>query len=151
MFRRITTLALVAGLALPSAVQANEAAIGARKALMSLIAFNFAALGGMVQGRTAYDADAAQTAADHLYHLTRFNNPALWPEGSDSASAENTRALPVIWENLEEFTTRFAALQDGAAALQGVAGVDLASLQGAFGGVAGTCQACHQSARAPAP
>lgn len=57
----------------------------------------------------------------------------------------------MIWENLEEFTTRFAALQDGVAAMQTAAGVDLATLQGALGGVAGACQACHQSSRAPAP
>lgn len=92
MFRRITVLALAASLALPAVAQANEAAINARKSLMSLIAFNFGTLGGMAQGRIEYDAEAAQAAADHLYHLTRYNNLALWPEGSDSATAEKIRA-----------------------------------------------------------
>jgi len=155
MFHRLTALALAAGLALPLALphaaQADEAAIGARKAQFQLFAFNLGVLGGMAQGRTAYDAQAAQSAADHLFHLTRHFNAAMWPEGSDNASAENTRALPVIWDNLGEFATRFAALQDGAEAMQTAAGTDLAALQGALGGLGGACQACHQSFRAPAP
>ncbi|MCC5971889.1 MAG: cytochrome c [Pararhodobacter sp.] len=155
MFQRFTALALVAGLALPIALPqaalANEAAIGARKAQFQLFAFNLGVLGGMAQGRVEYDADMAQTAADHLYHLTRHYNPALWPEGSDNANAADTRALPAIWDDLEAFAERYAALQSGAEAMQAAAGTDLASLQGALGGVGGACAACHDNFRAPAP
>ncbi|WP_333830906.1 c-type cytochrome [Pararhodobacter sp.] len=155
MFNRLTAparaLALALPLALPQAAMANEAAIGARKAQFQLFAFNLGVLGSMAQGRTDYDSGAAQAAADHLYHLTRVANPALWPEGSDNATAANTRALPAIWENLEDFAGRYAALQSGAEAMQAAAGTDLASLQGALGALGGACGACHDSYRAPAP
>lgn len=154
-FKRMTAtalaLALALPLALPQAALADEAAIGARKAQFQLFAFNLGVLGSMAQGRVEYDAEAAQRAADHLFHLTRFYNPALWPEGSDNASAENTRALPAIWENLEDFTQRYGALQTGAEAMQAAAGTDLASLQGALGALGGACGACHDNYRAPAP
>lgn len=156
MFNRLTApalaLALALPIALPQAALASEAAIGARKAQFQLFAFNLGVLGSMAQGRIDYDAEAAQNAADHLYHLTRVYNPALWPEGSDNASVgDTTRALPAIWENLEDFAGRFAALQTGAEAMQAVAGTDLASVQGALGAVGGACAACHDNYRAPAP
>jgi len=155
MFKRLTApalaVALALPLALPQAALADDAAIGARKAQFQLFAFNLGVLGGMAQGRMDYDAEAAQQAADHLFHLTRSNNLAMWPEGSDNASVENTRALPAIWENLEDFAQRYGALQTGAEAMQAAAGTDLASLQGALGGLGGACGACHDSYRAPAP
>jgi len=155
MFNRLTAptlaLALALPLALPQAALADDAAIGARKAQFQLFAFNLGVLGGMAQGRMDYDADVAQGAADHLYHLTRQFNPMLWPEGSDNASAENTRALPAIWENLDDFAQRYGALAQAAEAMQTAAGTDLASLQGALGGVGGACAACHDNYRAPAP
>ena len=151
MFNRLTAPVLAAVLALPQAALADEAAIGARKAQFQLFAFNLGVLGGMAQGRVDYDAEVAQTASDHLYHLTRSYNPALWPEGSDNASAQNTRALPAIWDNLEDFAQRYGALQTAAEAMQAAAGTDLASLQGALGGIGGACGACHDNYRAPAP
>lgn len=73
----------------------------------------------------------------------------MWPEGSDNAAATGTRALPAIWEDNAAFLERYVALQDAAAAMQTAAGTDLAALQGALGGLGGTCQACHQQFRAP--
>ncbi|MFN3954893.1 MAG: c-type cytochrome [Pararhodobacter sp.] len=151
MFRRLAAPTLAALLVLPLAAPAfaDDAAITARKGQFQLFAFNLGILGGMAQGRVAYDAERAQMAADHLFNLTRTLNTGLWPEGSDNASAANTRALPVIWANLEEFANRWDALNTGAEAMQAAAGTDLAALQGALGGLGAACQACHQSFRAP--
>ncbi|MCC5988126.1 MAG: cytochrome c [Pararhodobacter sp.] len=150
MFRKFSVLALAAALALPALAPAaaNEAAVKARQSQFTLFAFNLGVLAGMAQGQREYDAATAQTAADNLYHLTRQRQDFMWPEGSDNASIEGTRALPAIWDDLEGFANRYGALQDGIEALQGAAGTDLASLQGALGGAAGACQACHQQFRA---
>ena len=146
---RLSLLAASAvALILPSLALANEA-VGARKAQFALYAYNLGILGPMAQGRVAYDADAAQTAADTLFHLTRIDQAPMWPEGTDNASIEGTRALPAIWADLEGFTARYSALQDAAAQLQSVAGTDLASLQAALGPLGGACAACHQQFRAP--
>ncbi|MCC5999797.1 MAG: cytochrome c [Pararhodobacter sp.] len=149
MIRKLSALGLVAALtsfvALPALSQ--EAAVKARQGQFNLYAFNLGVLAGMAQGNVEYDAEAAQTAADNLFHLTRVDQIAMWPQGSDSASIEGTRALPAIWEDLEGFVSRYNALQTAAEAMQGAAGTDLAALQGALGGLAGTCQACHQQFR----
>jgi cytochrome c556 len=139
-----TAIALI----LPSLAVANEA-VTARKAQFALYAYNLGILAPMAQGRVPYDAERAQTAADTLFHLTRIDQGPLWPEGTDNATIEGTRALPMIWSDLEGFTARYSALQDAAVTLQGVAGTDLASLQGALGPFGGACGACHQQFRAP--
>lgn len=149
MIRKLSALGLVAALtsfvALPALSQ--EAAVKARQGQFNLYAFNLGVLAGMAQGNVEYDAEAAQTAADNLFHLTRVDQIAMWPQGTDNASMEGTRALPAIWEDLEGFVGRYNALQSAAEAMQGAAGTDLATLQGALGGLAGTCQACHQQFR----
>lgn len=150
MFRTISTLAIAAALALPALAPAaaDEAAVKARQAQFTLYSFNLGVLAGMAQGEVEYDSAAAQTAADNLYHLTRHDQGRMWPEGSDNASMEGTRALPGIWEDLEGFANRFNAVQDGAEAMAGVAGESLDAMRGALGGLAGACQACHQEFRA---
>lgn len=149
MLRKIAVLSLAATLSLPAAAWADQTAIAARQGQFQMFAFNLGVLGMMAQGRSPYDAEAAQNAADHLFHLTRHLNLAMWPAGSDSDAMAGTRALPVIWTDLEAFATRFGALQDAAAAMQGAAGDGLPALQGAMGGLAGACAACHQNYRAP--
>lgn len=142
-----TALATLTLFALPAA--ANEGAIKARQGQFQMLALNVATLGGMAQGRVPYDAGQAQEAADNLFHITRNTQLGMWPEGSDNAAATGTRALPAIWEDNAAFLERYVALQDAAAAMQTAAGTDLAALQGALGGLGGTCQACHQLFRAP--
>jgi len=144
MIRHLTLAALLAGLALPAAAQ--ETAVKARQGYMQLLALNLGVVGGMAQGRIDYDATAAQEAADNLYHLTRYSMLGAWPEGT-AAGVAGSRAQAAVWENNADFLARYAALQAGAEAMQAAAGTDLAALQGAMGGLAGACQACHQSYR----
>jgi cytochrome c556 len=144
------TLTLALTLALPGAAladEAAEAALKARQSLMSLIAYNLGPMAQMAQGRIDYDAAAAQAAADNLHGLTRHSQERLWPEGTANGEREGSRALPAVWENLEEFAMRYATLQDATTALQAVAGDGLQAVQGALGGVGGACRDCHQTYR----
>ncbi len=152
MTRTLTGLGLAAALttALALPALADNPAVEARQGQFKLYSFNVGVLAGMAQGEMEYDAEMAQTAADNLYHLTRHDQSRLWPEGTDNESIDNTRALPAIWDDLEGFANRFGALQEAAATMQDAAGTDLASLQGALGGLGGACQACHQEFRGPA-
>ncbi|MGP9790006.1 c-type cytochrome [Roseinatronobacter sp. NSM] len=136
-------------LALPAMAQ-DHPEIGQRQGQFNLIVHNFAVLGGMAQGRVDYDAALAQTAADNLFHVTRHDQSRLWPEGTDAQSVEGTRALPAIWENLDDFVGKFVALQTAAENVQAVAGDGLDTLRPAVGALGGTCQACHQTYRAEA-
>lgn len=146
MYRQLAATA-VATLALALPLAASDAAITARKAQMSAFGQNLGVLATMAQGRAPYDAAAAQAAADTMFTLTRADLGALFPEGSAQGEAANTRALPAIWANGGDFLARYAALQAGAEAMQAAAGTDLAALQGALGGLAGSCQACHSQYR----
>ena len=148
MFRPLAAASLILALAAPAAL-ANEGAIKARQGQFQMLALNLGVLGTMAQGRMPYDAALAQEAADNLFHLSRNSQLGMWPEGSDNGAAAGTRALPTIWSNNADFLTAYAALQSGAEAMQAAAGTDLAALQGAMGGLAGSCQACHQQFRAP--
>ncbi len=141
------TFALGAMLATP-VIADEDPAIEARQGQFKLFSHNFAVVGGMAQGRMEYDAEMAQTAADNLYHLTRVDQGRLWPEGTDTESVEGTRALPSIWEDLDDFVAKFVALQEAAENLQAVAGEGLDEMRAGVGQVGQTCQACHEANRA---
>lgn len=138
--------ALAGGAVAQSAV---EGAIKARKAQMTLFAFNLGPLGAMAKGEAPYDAAAASAAAGNLAKLASMNLAAYFPEGSARGQVEGTRALPAIWENGADVMAKVAALNEATAALSAAAGTDLASLQAALGPVGQACGACHQAYRAP--
>lgn len=140
-------LALVTGAGAAFADPIRDA-IDARQAQFTLFAYNIGPLVQMAQGNIDYDAAVAQSSADNLGALTHTHQDRLWPEGSDNASVGDTRALPSIWEDLEDFAEKFSALREATAALQDAAGEDLASLQGALGPVGNACSACHEANRA---
>lgn len=141
-----TTLGLVTFAT--AALADTDPAVEARQSQFKLFAHNLAVLGPMVQGQMEYDAEAAQTAADNLFHLTRHDQGRMWPEGTDTASIDGTRALPDIWEDFDSFVDRFVALQGAAESLQGVAGDGLDALRPAVGQLGAACGACHDDFRA---
>jgi cytochrome c556 len=143
--------ALLAGGALLAQEKASpaETAHEAREAQMHLQAISMGQLGPMAQGETEYDAAVAQAAADNLDHLAQMlDAPFYWTPGSAQGEVEGSRALPAIWENMEDVNAKITAFQEAAAQLQSAAGTDLASLQGAIGGVGQTCGSCHDAYRA---
>lgn len=145
-YKTLYGAALVAAFAAPALAQ-DMNAVEARQGQFKLYGHNIAVLGGMAQGRMDYDAEMAQTAADNLFHLTRHDQSRLWPEGTDSSMVMETRAKAEIWENLDDFTAKFVALQEASAALQGVAGDGLEALRPAVGAVGASCGACHEDYR----
>ena len=92
---------------------------------------------------------AGAAAANLAAVASQTQEPYVWVEGTDNASAQNTRALPAIWENMDDFAAKYADLQAATVALSDAAGTDLASLQGALGAVGGACSACHDAYRQP--
>lgn len=135
------------GAAAAATAQEFEPNIRARQGTMRIQAFNVGILANMARGNTEYDAEAAQIAADNLVALTAINPRGYWPEGSDNASVENTRALPVIWEDQAGFGNRWQAYGAAAMEMQGAAGGGLEALRGAMGALGGACGACHDDYR----
>lgn len=145
-FKAVSGAALAIAVATPVLAQ-DMKAVEARQGQFKLYSHNLAVLGGMAQGKMDYDAGMAQTAADNLFHVTRHDQSRLWPEGTSSFIVDGTRAKPEIWENLDDFTAKFVAMQDATAALQGVAGDGLDALRPAVGAVGQACGACHEDYR----
>ncbi len=122
-------------------------AVKARQSHMQLYAHNLGILGGMAQGKMDYNAEAASAAASNLSALANLNQASYWPEGTDNATIEGTKALPAIWADFPGVMEVSAGLVEATAAMNDVAGTDLASLQGAMGPLGDACSACHREYR----
>jgi cytochrome c556 len=108
LFRPFLTLSLIISCALPAFAEGEvDAAIKARKAQMTLFAFNLGPLGAMAKGTLPYDADMATKAATNLAILAKMDQSGIWLEGTDQMSAENTRALPDIWEKMRRMRCKW--------------------------------------------
>lgn len=149
---KLAASAIAAGLLLTTGAayaQDAGAAIKARQGQFRIMALNIGVLGGMAKGEIDYDAELAQIAADNLVAVSTINQMVNWPEGSDNASVENTRALPVIWENLPDVVSKWEDFGTAATAMQAAAGTGVEGIQGAIGQLGGSCKACHDDYRAP--
>ncbi|WP_147115312.1 cytochrome c, partial [Tateyamaria sp. syn59] len=122
-------LAAVASMAMAQQVE-PERAHNLRNGHMHLLGLNIGVLGAMAKGEQEYDADAAAAAAANIAALASIDQRLYWPEGSSSEDLEDSRALPAIWENMDDFTAQNEDLHEAAMTMEGAAGTDLASLQG---------------------
>jgi cytochrome c556 len=126
--------------------------IKARQSFMQVYAFNIGILGAMAKGETDYDADLAKASADNLLSAARMNNGAMWPKGSDIATAGNenlTRAKAVIWASFPQVAEKHQALTDAATKMAAEAGNGIDAIRANIGAVGGGCKGCHDDFRAP--
>lgn len=137
------------------AASADEGAFGlelsARQGNMAYRALQLGVLGAMAKGEAAYDAEAAQRAADNLLAAATMDASMLWPQGSDSdALPDESEALPAIWAEGSDIGAKVQAMTDAASAMQAAAGTGLEPLQAAMNAVGGACGGCHKAFRKPA-
>ena len=143
----VLTASLVSGFALADGHIEN--AIKARKAQMTLYAFNIGVLGAMAKGEAEYNAETAAGAANNLLAAAKLDGSQMWPQGSDSeAMPGKTRALPDIWATYPKVVEKQKAFIQALEALAPAAGKDLQSLQGAMKAVGAGCGGCHKPFRA---
>lgn len=144
----------VATLALAAPLPAQEAGpfdaeITARQGIMAYRAINLGVLGAMAKGEAAYDASAAQTAADNLVSAARLDTSMLWPQGSDNSANPMSRADAKAWTAEANLGEKNQAFMTAAEAMQGAAGNGLDALKAAIGPLGEACGACHKAARIP--
>jgi cytochrome c556 len=100
--------------------------------------------GGLLRAAMRASGDEAVAAATTM--LQNFTNlPALFREGS---TASNSKALPLIWENWEDFKARFD--EDAKHAAEAVAAAkanDAAAYGAALQAIGQSCSSCHQMYR----
>ncbi len=100
--------------------------------------------GGLLRGAMRASGDDAIAAANTM--LQNFTNlPELFREGSTAA---NSKALPLIWENWDDFRARFD--EDAKHAAEAVAAAqagDAAAYGTALQAIGQSCGSCHQMYR----
>lgn len=145
----LATAALVAGAAIAESHAETPPAVGARKAQMQLYAFNLGTLGAMAQGNMDYDADAATAAAGNIVKLSTLAAGPMWAPGTGADAVETSRALPAIWENMDDVISKAMALNEAAMAMETAAAEGLEPLQAAMKDLGAACGACHKEYREP--
>jgi cytochrome c556 len=140
---------VIAATAAPAVADVVEDSIKARRGFFTMLGMAVEPLGAMARGEADYDPGAAQGHADDLAALAGYRFAGLFPEGSSNADrAGETRALPAIWANADDFQSKAADLIQAIAGVQAAAPEGRAALAPALGALGGTCRACHQSYRA---
>jgi cytochrome c556 len=135
-------------LSVSSLVYAHSGATGVVKSRMDMmgdVAKSMKIIGQMIKGATAYDPDTAKSAALEIRAHSRMFG-GLFPEGSTKHPSE---ALPVIWEDWEEFIQLFDQMEVASEKLSAL--VSTASkadeLKFQFATLGKTCASCHEKFR----
>lgn len=138
----LTLAALILGFA--GMASGADDPIKTRQALMKSIGPDLRAVIEMVKGETEFDGAVAQKAMQKVADDAKVL-PTLFPPGSGVGS----NALPLIWEEFDEFKAIYAKLQaDAESGVKAAAANDLEGLKTAFSAVGDDCSACHQKYRA---
>jgi len=152
MLKALVTAVSIIGFGLavaaPAAAQDAEHAVKARKGILQNYAWHFGPLVAMARGDIEYDAERAARHAQLLDELVPFLLPELFVEGSSSAERNDTRALPVIWEDLDGFIEKYEAMAAEVTQLAAVAGDGHGELAPQVVRTGESCGACHDDYRA---
>ncbi|MEH6834053.1 MULTISPECIES: c-type cytochrome [Falsihalocynthiibacter] len=126
-----------------------KAAVEARQENMKQRGKELGALGAMLKGEVAYDAAAAQAAADALLATVTADQSGFWLPGTDSDTFPGSRAMPAIWAEGSKAGEEGAALVVAAEAMVATAGQGVDGIKASMGGVGAACSSCHKAYRAP--
>lgn len=145
----IGRLALAAALATaPTAVEAQDdhsAVIEYRQSIMQSFRTHMGGVRAALANTVPMDHAANHAVAFHEMARSLAN---AFPEGSTSP---DSRALPAIWQNRNDFMNKVSAIQSATSDLVDAAEAgDSEAVGAALEGVQGTCRACHTDYRGPA-
>jgi cytochrome c556 len=117
-----------------------------RKAVYQAIAWNFAPMSAMAQGKIPYDAKEFEMRAQRVAALTPMLSESYSP---DTQSVPGSKAKAELWSNRADFDAKMKDLVDRSATLAAVAKTgDAAKSKAAFLDTAQTCKACHDKYKA---
>ncbi|MEE4278004.1 MAG: cytochrome c [Halieaceae bacterium] len=144
--------ATVAGLAIASASLAfahsskDEPMQAYRQSYFALVAMNFGPIGAMLKGDMPWDDAQLKAFADNVAGMATVDVARAFGPGSDKGM---TRAKPEIWENTDDFLSKYDDFKSAAAGLATAAATgDKAVIGEAFKKTGGTCKSCHDEYKA---
>ena len=144
--RRTSALALlITSVVFAGAVQAQaakpEQVLKYRKALYSVIGWNFGPMSAMSQGKVPFNAAEFARRAERVAAVAPMLSEAFPPE---SKGVANSELKPEMWANRADFDAKMQDLVERSAALATVAKAgDFEKSKAAFLQTAQTCKACH--------
>ncbi len=148
----IISTILVSTIATAVLAEGNPAIV-ARQDAMSDIGKSMKVLSPMAKGEAEFDHDAAQTALSTI-HTSALKLPDLFPEDSmtgtghmEDGVAQETEALPAIWENRDKFDALVQKFISDTEAAVASDPQDAAALGAAMGMFAEDCKTCHEEFR----
>jgi cytochrome c556 len=148
MYRKL--ISLLTAVAVTMGISANAAAdttpedaADYRAAIMTTLRGHLVAASMTMRGLVDDNGQIANHARGIANSAMEFDN--IFQEGSNVGESE---ALPVIWEEPEEFAAAIAKLQEAAAALvEAAERGDAEAIGGAFRNLGGSCRGCHDQYR----
>lgn len=127
-----------------SAFAKPEDAVKYRQSAMSLMGTHLGRLGQMAAGRVPYDGKQAVENAEVVALISHLPWAGFGP-GTDKLS---TKTKPEIWSEPAKFKDQADKMQAEAAKVLAAAKTNnLDNLKAAFGPLAASCKACHDSFR----
>ena len=147
--KALLTAAAIVALPMLAHAQSVEDAIEARHGFYKMLSFNMATLSGMAKGEIEYDEAAASTAGQNIEALTGYDLPSLFVEGSSMDDNMESAAKPAIWENPDDFATKFAGLREAAAGASDAVKGGQENVGPVVQKLGGACKACHDEYRQP--
>jgi cytochrome c556 len=128
--------------------QQAQGAVNTRKSVVRLFAFNMAPINAMARGTQEFDAALVERNARRIAALAPMLPEAFAAMDTRAFDLE-TEALPVIWDELEEFQQRANNLAEGVNELAAMAATgnqaETIRLAGAIGRT--YCGGCHEMFR----
>jgi cytochrome c556 len=117
-----------------------------RKAVYQVIAWNFAPMGAMAQGKIPYDAKEFELRAQRVAELAPMLAESYTAE---TQSVTGSKAKAELWSSRADFDAKMKDFVDRSATLATVARAgDAAKSKAAFLDAANTCKACHDKYKA---
>ncbi len=118
--------------------------IATRQAVMKNNGAAIGTLAAMAKGEAPFDAAAANLAVKVIFNgAVGFSD--LFPAGTETGG--ETEASPKIWEAMDDFKAKDAALVEAAAGVMATPIADLDGVKAALGALGKNCQGCHETYR----
>jgi cytochrome c556 len=132
----------------PTPEEQAQSAINARKSVVRLFSFNMAPINAMARGNMEFDAAVVERNARRIAALAPMLAETFAAMDTRSFDLE-TEALPVVWDEFEEFQRRANNLIEGANNLAAVAagGDQMETIRTAASIGRTYCGGCHEMFR----
>jgi len=131
----------------PTPEQLAAQATNTRQALFQVLYYNLNMISGMARGSVEFDASVAERNAERIAAMAPMI-PEMFAANDTRSFNVETEALPVIWDQMGDFSEKAMNLENAANTFAEIArGGDRNAIIGGIRAFGGTCGNCHDTFR----